>query len=72
MFCFRLCTTTYDEAIKSLDTPRMWQLYVETLFELYGNEAVRPKVQLKLNLVCQQAMDEQKLNESHLLEWVSS
>ena len=50
----------------------MWQLYVETLFELYGNEAVRPKVQLKLNSVCQQAMDEQKLNESHLLEWVSS
>jgi hypothetical protein len=50
----------------------MWQLYVETLFELHGNEAVRTKVQTKLNVICQQAMDERKLNESHLLDWVSS
>ena len=50
----------------------MWQLYVETLLELHGNEAVRSKVEQKLNFVCQQAMEEKKLNESHLLDWVSS
>ena len=49
----------------------MWQLYVDTVFELHANEAVRPFVQGRLNDVCQRALAAGKLSEKQLLDWVS-
>jgi len=48
----------------------MWQLYAETLFELYDDENVRPKVMKQLNDVCCRAVSTQKLLENHIVDWV--
>lgn len=66
----RLCIATYEQAIELIGSARMWQLYVETLLELYSNDMIRPKIQLRLNRVCEDALTKNKLAESHIIAWV--
>lgn len=65
----KLCFSVYESAIEKLQTPKMWQLYVETLFELHNNENVKPKVIEKLKEVCHQAVSSHKLLENHIIDW---
>lgn len=65
-----LCCTTYEEAIVKLGSQKMWQLYIETLMELYDNDAIRPKIQSRLNDVCGRALQAGQLDENQLLKWL--
>lgn len=64
-----LCFSVYESAIEKLETPKIWQLYVETLFELHDDENIQPKVVQKLNDVCHRAVSSQKLLENHVEDW---
>ena len=73
MFCFlifRLCCSTYEEAIERIDTPKMWQLFVDTLFVLCENKIVRPKIRQKIHQVCHRALMNEKLSDEQLNDWV--
>ena len=66
----RLCFDVYETAVQKLATPKMWQLYVETLFELNADENIKPKVQKQLNDVCKKAVSSRMLSDTHLIDWV--
>merc|ERR1712071_723177 len=64
-----LCFDVYETAVQKLATPKMWQLYVETLFELNADENIKPKVQKQLNDVCKKAVSSRMLSDTHLIDW---
>lgn len=65
-----MCCAAYEDAISRLDTPKMWQMYVETLLVLLENDVIRPKIRLRLYNTCQKALTGQKLLSNHVLDWV--
>ena len=48
----------------------MWQLYADTLFTLYDNHVIRPKVRVRLYDVCNRAFKVEKLTSEHVIKWV--
>ena len=66
----KLRCSTYEEAIERIDTPKMWQLFVDTLFVLCENEIVRPKIRQKIHQVCHRALMNEKLSDEQLNDWV--
>lgn len=71
IFASRLCCTAYEDAIERLDTPKMWQLYVETLLVLLDNDVIRPRIRVRFYNVCQRALTGKKLLASHVEDWVN-
>ena len=65
-----LCCSTYEESVGLLDTAKMWQLYVDTLFTLHDNPVVKPKIRVRLYDVCDRAFKVNKLTEQHVINWV--
>ncbi|KAI9563663.1 hypothetical protein GHT06_011127 [Daphnia sinensis] len=66
-----LCCSTYEEAIERIDTPKMWQLYVDTLFVLRENEIIRPRIRQRIHQVCYRALTNQKLSDQQLIDWTN-
>lgn len=60
----------YEESVQRLDTPRMWQMYVDTLFELHANDFVRPRIRLRLYGACQRGFESKKLSDHQVVNWV--
>ena len=65
-----MCCSTYEEAIERIDTPKMWQLYVDTLFFLFQNEIVKPKIRQRIHHLCHRALMNEKLSDEQLVDWV--
>ena len=66
----RICCSTYEEAIERIDTPKMWQLYVDTLFVLCDNEIVRRRIRQRIHHVCHRALMHEKLSDEQINDWV--
>ncbi|EFX76504.1 hypothetical protein DAPPUDRAFT_226035 [Daphnia pulex] len=66
-----LCCSTYEEAIERIDTPKMWQLFVDTLFFLFQNEIIRPKIRQRIHHLCHRALMNEKLSDEQLTDWIS-
>ena len=48
----------------------MWQFYADTLFTLYENPVIRPKIRVRLYEVCDRAFKVGKLTEQQVVNWV--
>uniref|UniRef100_A0A1B6E402 U3 small nucleolar RNA-associated protein 6 homolog n=1 Tax=Clastoptera arizonana TaxID=38151 RepID=A0A1B6E402_9HEMI len=67
----RKCVSLYEQAVQTVDTERMWALYLETLLDLNRETTVLPIFKRKYLLNALQAgHDREKLSEKYYLIWV--